>query len=255
MPAALKLESAPMQQPSTVDRFLEPLLAGDRKACRDFVTQQLEAANRNITDIYHDLLWPTMQRVEDCFRDNRITVATEHMATRINRSIADQIQKSLTQLPENGKTIMITCADDEPEELGAQMCSDLFEARGWCVYFLGGGVPMDEISQLIGQIRPDILLIFGTKPSGVAQVRTLIDHIRSISSNPTMNIMMSGGVFNRAEDLWKEVQADLYAPTAREAIPMAEAAKPRKPEIRLAGVPKKRRRRRRPPLVMDTATA
>ncbi|HNO79545.1 MAG TPA: B12-binding domain-containing protein [Phycisphaerae bacterium] len=244
-----------MYQPSTLDRFFEPLLAGDRKTCRQFITEQLERANNTVTDLYFDLLWPTMQRLDECFRQNRISVATEHMATRISRSIADQLQQSLVQMPANGKTIMITCADDEPEELGAQMCSDLFESRGWNVYFLGGGVPMDEISQLIGQIRPDILLIFGTKPSGVSQVRTLIDHIRSISSNPTMNIMMSGGVFNRAEDLWKEVQADLYAPTAQEAIPMAEAAQPRKPEIRLPGVPKKRRRRRRPPLAMETATA
>ncbi len=244
-----------MHQPSTVDRFFEPLLAGDRKACRQFINEQLEQTNNNVIDLYHNLLWPTMQRLDECFRQNRISVATEHMATRISRSIADQLQQSLTQMPSNGKTIMIACANDEPEELGAQMCSDLFEARGWCVYFLGGGVPMDEISQLIGQLRPDILLIFGTKPSGVAQVRTMIDHIRSISSNPTMNIMMSGGVFNRAEDLWKEVLADLYAPTAQEAIAMAEAAEPRKPEIRLAGVPKKRRRRRRPPLVVETANA
>ena len=243
-----------MQQPSTVDRFFEPLLAGDRKACRQFVTEQLEQSNQDAIDLYYNLLWPTMERIDDCYRHNRISLAVEHMATRISRSIADQLQQALVQMPSNGKTIMIACADDEPEELGAQMCSDLFEARGWCVYFLGGGVPMDEISQLVGQIRPDILMLFGTKPSGVSQIRNLIDHIRSISSNPTMNIMMSGGVFNRAEDLWKEVQADLYAPTAHEAIPIAEAAEPRKPEIRLAGVPKKRRRRRRPPLAIEPAT-
>ncbi|NOX58206.1 MAG: hypothetical protein GXP29_05025 [Planctomycetes bacterium] len=244
-----------MQQPSTVDRFLEPLLAGDRKACRQFVSEQLQAVNHDATRIYYDLLWPSMQRIDECFRQNRITVATEHMATRISRCIADQLQQHLNQLPSIGKTILIACADDEPEEMGAQMCGDLFEARGWCVYFLGGGVPMDEITQLVGQLRPEILLIFGSKPSGVPQIRNLIDHIRSIASNPTMNVMMSGGVFNRADGLWKEVQADLYAPTAQEAIDIAEAAEPRAPEIRLPGVPKKRRRRRRPPLVMDNASA
>jgi hypothetical protein len=73
--------------------------------------------------------------------------------------------------------------------------------------------------------------------------------IREVNANPTMNIMISGGVFNRAEGLWKEVNADLFAPTAAEALKAAAEAAPRKPEVRIPGAPKKRRRRRRPPLL------
>jgi methanogenic corrinoid protein MtbC1 len=101
----------------------------------------------------------------------------------------------------------------------------------------------------VGQLRPDILLVFGTQPSGVPGVRKLIDLIREVGSNPTMNVMISGGVFNRAEGLWKEVNADLFAATACEALAVAADAKPRKPEVRIPGAPKKRRRRRRPPLL------
>ncbi len=49
--------------------------------------------------------------------------------------------------------------------------------------------------------------------------------------------MISGGVFNRAEGLWKEVHADLFAKTARQAIAVAEAAKPKAPEIVIPGAP------------------
>ncbi len=80
-------------------------------------------------------------------------------------------------------------------------------------------------------------------------VRKLVDMIREIGVNPTMNIMVSGGVFNRADALWKEVSADLFARTADQAIPIAESAEPRKPEPPRIGVPKKRRRRRRPRLL------
>lgn len=171
------------------------------------------------------------------------------MATRINRLLADQLQAHLERCAPNGKRILITCADGEPEELGAQMCADLFESEGWDVYFLGGGVPNDEILELVGQVRPNILLVFGTQPSGVPGVRKLIDLIREVNANPTMNIMISGGVFNRAEGLWKEVNADLFAPTAGEALQIAASAEPRKAELRVPGAPKKRRRRRRPPLL------
>jgi hypothetical protein len=78
----------------------------------------------------------------------------------------------------------------------------------------------------------------------------LVDEIRSISACPTMNIMVSGGVFNRAEGLWREVKADIRAETAVEALDLANRALPRAGEAPLPGAPKKRRRRRRPPLLV-----
>lgn len=231
-----------------LEQFMIPLLAGRRQQCRDVLAEAV-ASGTEAALLYKSMVWPAMERVAHLYRGDRINIATEHMATRINRSIADQLQAYLARREPNGKKIIITCADDEPEELGAQMCADLFESEGWEVYFVGGGVPNDEVLALVGQIRPDILLVFGTQPSGVPGVRKLIDLIREVGANPTMNIMISGGVFNRAEDLWKEINADLFAADAAEALAVAAQAKPRKPEIRIPGAPKKRRRRRRPPLL------
>lgn len=236
---------------SNLEQYLAPLLAGDRITSREIVKAMVDRIKDPVR-IYYDLLWPAMERVDKLYRSDRINAASEHMATRINRSIADQTQAAFTRRPANGKRLILTCADGEQEELGAQMLADLFEARGWEVSFLGGGVPNDEILGLVGQIRPDLLLIYGTKPAGVPGARALIDLIREIDVTPTMNIMASGGVFNRADGLWKEISADLFAKTAEEAIPIAEAAPSRTPTPRVAGAPKKRRRRRRPALLATT---
>jgi methanogenic corrinoid protein MtbC1 len=237
-----------MKSDQLLDRYMGPVLAGRRQECRQIFVEALQAGVSPET-LYRDMIWPAMERVARMYRSDEIDMATEHMATRINRLLADQLQAHLQRGASNGKTIVITCADGEPEELGAQMCADQFESQGWHVYFVGGGVPSDEILSLAGQIRPDILLVFGTQPSGVPSVRRLIDLIREVNANPTMNIMISGGVFNRAEGLWKEVNADLFAPTAADALRVADEAAPRKPEVRVPGAPKKRRRRRRPPLL------
>jgi hypothetical protein len=50
----------------------------------------------------------------------------------------------------------------------------------------------------------------------------LIDTIRNVNAFPEMRIMLSGGVFSRAEGLWEEIGADLYAETATEAVMMAQ---------------------------------
>ncbi len=238
-----------MPTSSLLDRYMVPLMAGRRAVCREMVRDHVP----EVTDparLYSEFLWPAMERVEKLYQADRINTLAENMATRINRSIADQLQLSLVQRERNGKRIVITSAPGEPEELGAQMCADLFEASGWEVYFIGGGIPNDEILAFVGQLRPEMLLVFGTQPSGVPAVRQMIDLIRGIGVNPTMNIMVAGGVFNRADGLWKEVNADLIAKTPKQAIPMADKAEPRKPEPPpKPGAPKKRRRRRRPPIL------
>lgn len=232
-----------------VEEFVAPLLAGNRPACRQLIQREL-ANTADPASLYEELLWPAMEHVDKLYRADRINSAAQHMATRINRSIADQLQAHLHPATPSGKKILIMCAENEPEELGAQMCSDLFEARGWEVFFLGGGVPNDEVLTLIGQLNPDVLLIFGTQPAGVPGVRKLVDQIREIGVAPTMNIIVSGGVFNRADGLWKEVNADVAARNPSQAILLAESTAPRTPTPPKLGAPKKRRRRRR---VLTTA--
>jgi methanogenic corrinoid protein MtbC1 len=238
---------------SAAEAYIARLLTGDRIACREYVNDHLRTGV-NAWALYEDVLWPAMERIERLFRGDRINTASEHMATRINRSIADQLQVNLQREPSNGKRILIVCADGEPEELGAVMCADLFEARGWDVYFVGGGVPNDEVLGLVGQLRPDILLIYGTQPSGVPGVRRLVDMIREVGSNPTMNVMVSGGVFNRADGLWKEVNAELHARNVKEALALAEQAEPCTTPVRASRAPRRRRRRRTPAPVTAEAS-
>lgn len=243
-----------MQVDDLLEHYIDPLLAGNRQGCRELIGNALRLGLNPVT-IYDRVLWPAMEKVNLLFREDRIDTAVEHMATRINRALADQVQSRLTRNGSNGKRMLLMCADGEPEELGGQMTADLFESDGWEVYFIGGGVPHDEVIGMLGQIRPDLFIVFGTHPTGVPGIRQLIDRIREIGVNPTMNAMVSGGVFNRAEGLWEEINCDLYAATTTDALKIANSAKPREPEVVIPGVPKKKRRRRRRPPLLEQQSA
>jgi methanogenic corrinoid protein MtbC1 len=106
------------------------------------------------------------------------------------------------------------------------MMTDLFESDGWEVRFLGGGLTNDDILAFINDYAPEILLIYGTAPKQAPGVRRLIDTIKSVNAWPHMRIMVSGGLFNRAEGLWQEMEADLYAATALEALQVASNDNP-----------------------------
>jgi len=201
-------------------RYLDRLIAGDRNGSRKVLGEALQTGTP-ATIVYTELFWPIMSEIESLYREHRINRITQQIAVRINRTLVDQLQSKLPTHLSRNKKIIVICADDEPEELGAQMCADLFESDGWEVKFLGGGIPNDEIITLAGIMQPDIVFIYGTKPSGAPDVRRLIDAFRDMGSCPNTRIMLSGGIFNRAEGLWEEIGADLFAPTAMQALQIA----------------------------------
>jgi methanogenic corrinoid protein MtbC1 len=162
-----------------------------------------------------------MAEIEHLLRSDRITPTQEHLATRINRTIVDQLQNKLPRRPSNNQKIAICCTQNELQELGAQMTADLFESAGWQVRFLGGGLTNDDILAFVNEYAPDVLLIYGSTPKQAPNIRQLIDTIKDINAWPEMRIMLSGGVFNRAEGLWEEIGADLFAATAFEALQVA----------------------------------
>ena len=214
-------------------RYLQPLLAGRRAECFDLIAGALQTCTP-AEELICDVVWPAMAQIERLYRDDRINTAIEHMAGRINRTIADQLQAHLPKKPSNGRRVLIACADGPHEELGAQMVGDLFQSDGWEVYFLGGGVPDDEILATLGQLRPQVMLVFGAQPEAVPNTRAMIERIRDVGTCPTMNIVVTGGIFNRAEGLWREIGADAFCDNLRGVLALAGSLGPRTPHASAA---------------------
>jgi methanogenic corrinoid protein MtbC1 len=223
--------------------YLEPLLAGDRNACRQVIDETL-ASGISAGELLTSLVWPAMEHVQALYRQDRISQCCMNLATRLNRSVTDQIAAKLARKESNGRSALIFCGNAEPEELGGQITADLFEADGWLVKFAGGGVPEDEVLKLIGEFRPDLLILFGTLPSGMPAVRKLIDYLREVNSCPQMQILCCGGIYKRAEGLAEEIGADLYAPDAPEALAVATANPTRRATVDQQTVGRTRRIRK-----------
>jgi methanogenic corrinoid protein MtbC1 len=232
-----------MANKTTHERYLSTLLNGDRKACRTVIEETLHTG-MPANSVYLNVIWPIMVEIEHLSRSERITPTQEHLATRINRTIVDQLQNKLPRRPKKNKNIVVCCSQEELQELGAQIIADLFESDGWGVKFLGGGLTNDDILAYVHENGPDILLIYGTTPKQAPGVRWLIDTIKEVNAWPDMRIMLSGGLFNRAEGLWEEIGADLFAATALEALQKASQDVPIEPAMRTINRRKKKRKKK-----------
>jgi len=211
-----------MLKKNVLERYLNALLAGDRIASRSVIEESLQCGVP-ANSVYTDIIWPIMVELEDLAKKDKITSVQEALATRINRSIVDQLQNKLPRKTSVSKKIVVFSTATEQGELGAQMITDLFESSGWEVRYVGSGVTRDDLTEFTNSYCPDVLLIYGMQADKAPATRKLIDTIKNINACPDMKIMLSGGIFDRAEGLWEEIGADMYAETAAEAVQIASA--------------------------------
>ena len=193
-----------------LERFFTALISGDRTTARQIMDEIFEADCPAQT-VASNLIWPTLNQIQTMRRNDQMTRLAYNYATRLLRTISDQLQFRLEQKDRRGVSVLVVCGAEESEELAGQMCADLLEADGYDVYFTGGGIANDEIVAQLGEKQIDKLVVFGAIPPTVPETRLLIDHLHEVGACPNIQIIVGGGVFNRAEGLAEEIGADLWA--------------------------------------------
>ncbi len=206
-----------MNQELVVERLFEKLSTGDRSGARAIV-QETRDEGVSAEELSMEVYWSVLDMISTLYRADQLTTLAHHYATRLLRSLVDQAQSQYTQKPTRNRTILMFSGSSEADELAGQLVADLIEADGYVVWFGGGGVAGDEILAEVGARNPDVLLMFASAPGDAPQIRQLIDTIRGIDAVPNLQIVVGGGVFNRAEGLAEEIGADLWATDPTELL-------------------------------------
>jgi methanogenic corrinoid protein MtbC1 len=199
-----------VDQEIIVERLFEKLITGDRTGARTIVQEALDEGVSS-EEVAHSVYWPALDMVCTLYRADQLSRLAHHYATRLLRSLVDQAQARYVQKPDRKRSILMFSGSSEADELAGQLVADLIEADGYEIWFGGGGVAADEVLAEVGARNPDVLLMFASAPGDAPHIRKLIDTIRGIDAHPQLQIVVGGGVFNRAEGLAEEIGADLWA--------------------------------------------
>ena len=227
------------------ERFFNCLISGDRPGARMVVDQVLDAAACDGQKVLTHLYWPTLERFQKLYRNDQMSNLAYNYATRLLRHLIDQMQLRLKQSERRNTKVLVVSGSDQSEELSAQIASDLLEADGYDVFYAGGGIANDEIIEQIGELNADRLVIFGAVPSMVPHTRQLIDRLHEIGVCPHLQIIVGGGVFNRADGLAEEIGADLWAKDPTELVGVMNEQQERRMAANQRTVGRRRRNTRR----------
>ena len=206
-----------MQREVLLEQFFTSLISGSRADARDLVDRLL-TANCAAERILTRMFWPTLQQIQELYRSDQISDLAHNYATRLMRSLASQLQPRLEQKDRRHMRVLTISGAEQSEELAAQIVADLLEANGYEVFYAGGGITNDEIVAQIGHLKVNLLVVFGVVAATVPQTRLLIDRLHDIGVCPDLQVVVGGGVFNRAEGLAEEIGADLWASDPEQVV-------------------------------------
>ncbi|GAA4259228.1 cobalamin B12-binding domain protein [Azospirillum formosense] len=200
--------------------YLDALLAGDRRRAAVLV-MEAAAAGARVPDLYLHVFQPALREIGRLWQTRVITVAHEHFATAATQAIMGQLYPAIFAAERRGLTMVATCVSGEQHEIGIRMVADFFEMAGWDSHYLGANTPADSVARLVRERGAHVLAVSATITAHVGRVAALIAAVRAEPGEPP-HVLVGGYPFNLVPDLWRTVGADAFAPSAEEAVVIAE---------------------------------
>lgn len=186
-----------MEKSDSIDfsaKYLENLLQGNRQNC-SAVARQYLSVNPSFLDLYEEIFKTSLYQIGVLWETNKISVATEHMATAITEGILNEYFEQIISRTKLNRKVVVACVENEQHQVGVKMVADTFEMLGWESYFLGTGIPVQELIRYIHEVKPDLLAISLTVYFNFNNLIKMLPQIRN--EFPELAIVVGGQAFSR----------------------------------------------------------
>lgn len=210
-PNELFKEFLVLEQPHK--ELLSALIIGKHTECKNLVNNYLEK-NNSIKDLYEDLLKKALYEVGELWEFNKISVATEHLASAIVESILNQLYPQIIENEKIDKMVITSCVENEFHQIGIKMISDVFEMNGWDALFLGSNLPTSELMDFIRLKKPDLLALSLSLFFNIPILEKMIEVVHK--EFPDLPILIGGQAFHHGGvDIIKKYQNVFYQSDTR----------------------------------------
>ena len=180
-------------------RYLDAQLRGDRREALRLVDEEGLNAGLSVGELHMHVITPAQHELGRLWQTNRIHVAQEHAATAISQLVVSHLYRHLPIAPPNGRTVIVACVPGERHELGARVASDLLEAAGFRVRYLGADVPAGDLVSEARRSQADLVVLSAatglSRPGTVEAVTAL-----RAALGDAFPVFVGGGAYPDADE-------------------------------------------------------
>lgn len=221
--AAGREEAAPerLQGPAAV--YLQALLAGDRQEALRVALSELDPSGDPLP-VYR-MVELAQKELGRLWERAEISVGEEHLGTVVTQFVLARLGERLeSPAPTRGRAL-VTGAEGELHQVGAQMLADTLARDGWNVRFLGADTPNEAVLELVRKERPRLLALSVMMLPHVPRVEDLIRRVRETGPDAP-RILVGGGILQQIPGLWRDLGADAGGGDLETARGVARQAPP-----------------------------
>src|SRR6185312_7529457 len=227
--ALMQLPELPGKLPSFIDPampfaelaefYLHSLLVLNREEAVSLVVRRVESGLA-INDLFRHVIHPVQQEVGRLWQENKITVLQEHYCTAATDVLITRLKRGFLGVP-RAVTALSLCPDGEEHSLAIKMFSDLLEADGWRVAFIGAKCPIADVLKHIRRHATDLVAISVATPLNLSKTKELITEIRTLPPEHKPSIIVGGAAMKANADSWNYLGADAVASDVSEGVEIA----------------------------------
>jgi methanogenic corrinoid protein MtbC1 len=144
--------------------------------------------NFDTVDFFDKILKPVMSEIGSDWENNKISIATEHVASNIAqtlvKNIMDQVKRN-----DNKKKILICVPVGEEHHLGCDVLETYLSSKGFKIYNMGTSMPTESILNFIDNNKPDAIIISITIKDNLLAGQRLV---RKINKECNIPIFIGG---------------------------------------------------------------
>lgn len=147
--------------PSHVRALLDAVDGLDPARIDDALDSALRAGS--VEHVVQLVLMPFLRAIGDRWEEGTITVAHEHFGSQ---AVARRLTALGVDLPAgHGPLVVMACPPGERHDMVLSCFGLLLQREGWRVRLLGADTPTAALAVVCHQLRPDLVVLAGTRPS------------------------------------------------------------------------------------------
>ena len=149
-----------------------------------------------LSDFYDKILKPVLYKIGELWKENKISIADEHVASNLVNDLIRTITIENTNTTRNDVKILICAPDGEWHEIGANMIESILLEKGYKVFNLLPSATSESIVRYVQNVTPDVILISATLEENIPAVQRLVKKIKTKYSIP---IVIGGQAINKTK--------------------------------------------------------
>jgi MerR family transcriptional regulator, light-induced transcriptional regulator len=176
------------------EQFADTLLRADEKDAGAMLVQAY-LSGAPLTTIFDETITRAMHHVGELWFKGSITVADEHLATRVVFGALQVLSAVVIPVQPHGLKAICCGIEGDLHELPVQLARIVLESEGWSVQSLGPNTPLFALTDMVARQRPQLVCISARSISGLDRATAEYGQFRKITGKLRVSVVTGGEGF------------------------------------------------------------